>query len=172
MKNNDTELKCTWTNGLIWAAITAVAALGIRYALWYFIMWQGDTNIFFDAFATLSCWLTMVTAIFPVIYYLLSYRGYMRLAAHNPANLHGVAEGKYGRPWVLHLILLLVTDAAWTLASLVTVSLALGMDLSMVNDATAVMTLAALCGIGLALDVILFGLGNKLFKPDLVQNNS
>lgn len=172
MKNLDTELKCTWTNGLIWAAITAVAAAGIRYMLWYFVMWQGDPNIYFDQFAIISCWVLLVAAVFPILFFLLSYRGYMRRAAKHPEDLHGVAHGTYGKSWRLQLGLLIAANAVWMIAGLITVSLALGLDLTMEADATAVMTLAALFGIGIALDVALFGIGNRLFKPDLVRNHA
>lgn len=171
MKNQNTDLKCTWTNGLIWAVITAVAALGIRYALWYFVMWQGDPKIYFDEFASLACALMLVATIFPILFYLLSYWGYMRLAAVHPEDLRGVAMGKHGKPWVPQLILLLVTDFVWTVACLITVSIALGMDLSMRNDMTAVMTLCFLNAGGWVLDLVLFILGNKLLLPDLVNNN-
>lgn len=171
-KQQITDLKCTWTNGLIWAVITAAAAAGIRYALWYFVMWQGDPDIYFDEFATLSCWLLLAAAVFPVLFFLLSYRGYMRLAASHPEDLYGVAHGTYAKPWTLQLILLAVADVAWAFASLIIISLSLGLDLMVENDATAVMTLAALSVAGIVLDVALFGIGNKLFKPDLVRNNA
>lgn len=169
MHENDATLKSSWTNGIIWAAIMAVLAVALRYILWYNKIWMGDTDVFSDAFCTNSMALLCVTVLIPVILSLISYKGYMNLAAHNPSKLHLVAQGAFGRPWILALILTLVLEVIWNVVCVVILVIACSLDLAYAEDMTVIMTFCAINGVGLAVDVVLFLVGNYFFKPNTVM---
>lgn len=168
--HQNANLKSSWTNGIIAAAIILVAGIALRYALWYFQIWM-EPDIFSDEFCTNSVAILCVTALFPVIFSLISYNGYVNLAARNPAKLHLVARGDFGRPWILSLVLTLVLEIVWNIVCVVILLIACDLDLSYAEDMQVIMTFVAINGIGLVVDIATFLLGNRFLKPNTVMGH-
>ncbi len=172
MSRNSAELKCTWTNGLIWAAIMSVAAVALRYVLWFFLIWKGDTSVFTDAFCGSSLPLLIASFALAVIMYLIMYRGYMKLAASHPEDLHGVAIDRYGKPALLPLILLAVLEVLWIVVCVVIVWISCQINIFVYeNDMTVIITFVALHLVNLLVDLSLCLMGKRFFKPNLVQRS-
>lgn len=168
--NNSTEMPISWTYGIIWSIIMAIGAIALRYALWYKLVWMGDIDVFSDTFCSNSIALLCVSAIVGVAMYLMSYSRYKKLAARNIMDLHGVCHNKYGRMWVLPLILTFVLELVWTIICAVILIFSCELDI-VYNDAdmTVILTFALINAIGLVMDVILFAVGNAFFKPKEVM---
>lgn len=178
------KLKCTWTNGLIWSAITLVAGIGLRWLPWNFLINlyirpDNDDYLFTSQLVWTCFGMLCVSAVFAVLMYLVMYRGYMKLAGNYPADLHAVARGKIGKPWILPLIVMLVLDMIWTVVS--TLILA-NIDDRMSGfgylfsktfdpDGRAVGLILIVFAISVLINVLMFFLGKRFFKPDLVQKN-
>lgn len=171
MRSNNTQLKCTWTNGLIWGGILTVVSLAVRFALWYFVFYW-DAKNYTNEFCDMTRPLMLVPVVIPLLMHLISYRGYMNLAANHPSNLHGVAHGSYGKPWILPMILQLILEIVWIIVCAVIVSISNEMDLMLDADRMIMIVFVALNVVSLVVDLVLFLLGNRLFKPDLVQSNA
>lgn len=180
-KRQDTQLKCTWTNGLIWSAITIALAAVCRYLLiWYCVPAQTiwvfngvETVINFTSDFYNQCMvLLMGCIVIPVLTYLLMYRGYMKLAGKNPSDLHLVATDKVGKPWIFALALQIILTVVWSIIGsfLIYLGMETGRGFSM-NDRIDIEVFLVMMVVVLVVDIILFVLGKLLFKPDLVQRN-
>jgi hypothetical protein len=111
--------------------------------------------------------------------YLVMYAGYMKLAGNYPADLHGVARDKLGNPWVLPLIIMLALDLIWIIVGTVVVGSIddrLGGILYLFSkefdpDGRGLMLILVVFFCGSLFNVLMFLLGKRFFKPDLVQKN-
>ena len=169
MYENDATLKSSWTNGIIGAAIITVVGLALRLVLWYFKI-ELDYDRVTLQFSNNSFLLLTVSILIPVIASLVSYKGYMNLAAHNPSKLHLVAAGAFGRPWILSLILTVVLEIIWIVVCVVVLVIACELDLQYFEDDKAItMLFVGISGLGLVADVATFLLSNALFKPNTVM---
>ncbi len=172
MSNHSTELKCTWTNALIWALVGTAVSVLIRFVMWFMMVWQGDTSIFSDFFCYASLPMLLASALIPVIFYMVMYRKYMKLAAGHPEDLHGVAIGRHGKPLILPLILMIVFAILWILVTTVIVIISSGLSVFLnPDDMFVTQTFLILSAVNLVLDVVVMLLGNRFFKPNLVQRN-
>lgn len=171
MKRNDAGLKCTWTNGLIWLIVTCIAAFGIRALLWYFLIFLGDADVYFDAFCFGVVPYLMVSAVFPVLFFFFTYRGYMKIAAKHPDDLHGVAHGLHGKPWIVPLILLIVCELVWVAVSTTVVVFGYMLDFMNEYDLLCFSVFLELSGIHFVVDLVLFLVGTFIFQPNLVRYN-
>lgn len=164
MKVSDSKLKCTWTNGLIWGAVTAVGSIAIRCVMLTFVLY----SIMYDSTWEQIRMLLLPAALLPVALFLISYVGYMRRAAYRPDDLHGVARSKH---WIIWLVILIVLTVIW---SLLCIGIVWFMDqMSFYNEydmECMKKMMLALCAI-LGTDVILFLIGRAGFKPKPVQGN-
>lgn len=124
------HLKCTWTNCLIWSGISLALGLVLRILLWYFVVYLGDSSVYFDEFCYGIIWMLSLPAVFSVLCYIPTYKGYMNRAAVHPDDLYGVAHGQYGKPWILTLILLIVLDVIWLIVSALNVYFGFALDLA------------------------------------------
>lgn len=181
MKNHEAQLKCTWTNGIIWAVIATALGLVCRYLLIYFclpteitltirgvemvVMYTTD---FYNA-----CMVLLMSCIaIPVFAYLFMYYRYMKIAGAHPADLHAVATGRYGRPWIPALIIQLVLTVLWTAVGVFSIAGFLEMYNGMsVNDRISIEVFLVMMLMVMVFDLLLFFIGKILFKPDLVQKN-
>lgn len=169
--SKNAELKCTWTNCLIWSLISLAVGVGLRMLLWYIIVFMGDSGIYFDKFCYGIVWMLLVSAIFPVLFYIPTYRGYMKRAAIHPDDLYGVAHGKYGRPWILKIILMLLVDALWLIISAIIVYMGYALDVAMEADRICFFTYLGLSGGNIVINIVLFLLGALIFQPNLVSKS-
>lgn len=184
------KLKCTWTNGIIWAAITLVAGIALRFLPWNFLITQepypgyahGDGVYLFSDELVWPCFgMLCVSVLFAVAMYLVMYAGYMKLAGNYPADLHGVARGKLGNPWVLPMIIMLVLDLIWAILGIIIVAAIDDIGVfsgimymfseEVVADGRAMLLLIIVFLTGILFNVPMFLLGKRFFKPDLVQKN-
>lgn len=167
---NSTDMPISWTYGIIWSVIMVVLSVLVRHFLWYKLVWAGDPYVFIDEFCYNSKWMLYVGAGVVVCTYLFSYWRYKKLAAKNIMDLHGVCHDKYGRVWVLPLLLTFVLEVLWCVVCMAL--LIGGCDLDIVNnrnDMTVIQTFTLISGICLAVDVLLFAAGNAVFKPKEVM---
>lgn len=182
MKNRNVSLKCTWKNAVIWSVVTAVAGLLYRYAvLWFCVPAQMvvndggvETIINFTSDYFTMCMTLLLPCVFiPIGAYLLMYHGYMRIAGENPSDLHAVAIGRYGRPWIGALIVQIVLSLAWMAVGALFIFLDMETALNSLslNDRHDIRQFLMMMLIVLVLDLPMFYLGKRLFKPDLVQIN-
>lgn len=182
MKNQDTQLKCTWTNGIIWAVITLVLGSVFRFALVYICLpaqkvlkigGQEVTVNFTSEFYNLSMTLMLACVVIPVVAFLFMYFRYMKIASAHPADLHAVAVGRYGRPWIPAMIIQTVLTIAWAVIGAICIATGwtAGFGLTM-NDRIDIEAFLVMVLIALVFDLLLFFVGKLKFKPDLVQKNS
>lgn len=170
MRNKQSaEFYCSWKNGIIWGVIALVAALLVHVGLWYFFLWYQDPNIFQNDVCMLAIAFTILSALFPVGFGLICYQGYRRIAANHPDDLHGVAHGSFGRPWILSLILLGVLEFLWLIIS--TSILSLGMELSWMEPLEQIVLSHFLTAsvIAAIVDVALYLVGAFIFQPNQVR---
>ena len=178
------KLKCTWTNGIIWSAITLVAGIALRWLPWNFLInlyvRPDNDDYLFSGDLVWTCFgLLCVGAVFAVAMYLMSYAGYMKKAGNYPSDLHGVAHGKYGTPWIAPMIIMLVLDVIWTVVGTIVAAVVddrLSGFMYMFSktfdpDGRAVLLILVVFLVGILVNVLMFFLGNRFFKPDLVQKN-
>lgn len=179
MAKSNATLKSSWKTGIIYAVVIAVVAaaaiyVGLYYAMPYeLIVYDSNDQpisvLFTDDFYNSSMQLMMVSVIFPVISYLLMYRKYAQLVGEHPHEKEEVKRGKYGRPWILPLVLQLGLMLVWGFVSIAMISLGLGLDSSLFADAVMLRQFYMVYGIAVVLDAALFLVGKQLFKPDAVQ---
>lgn len=172
MRNKQSaEFYCSWKNGIIWGVTALAAALLIHVGLWYYFMWYQDADIFQNEVCILAIIFMILTALFPVIFGLISYEGYRRLAATRSTDLNGVAHGRYGRPWILSLILLVALELVWLIIS--TSILSIGMQLSWLIPIEQIVLSHFLTAsvIAAIVDVALYLIGALIFQPNQVREN-
>lgn len=169
--SKNAQLKCTWTNCMIWSGISVVLGLGLRILLWYLVVYLGDSAVYFDEFCYGILWMLVLSAVFPVICYIPAYKGYMNRAAIHPDDLYGVAHGQYGRPWILPLIVLIALDVIWLIVSGGSVYLGFALELAMEADSICFFTYLGLSVGNMLINIILFCLGALIFQPNLVRKN-
>lgn len=165
------ELKCTWTNCLIWAFTSPILGAAFRGLAWYFVVYLGDANIYFDEFCYGIIWMLLPSIAFPVICNIPAYRGYMKLADAYKGDLPGVAHGRHGKPWILPLIIMLILDVAWLVISSLNVLSGYVLNLSMEADKICFLTYVGLAAGGILFNIVLFWLGIRFFQPNLVRNS-
>ena len=169
MKTSNAELKCTWTNGGIWIGISAAVSLLLSAALWYFLIYAQDANIFFMGFCMSALAYLLFPAVLMIIWFAMTYQGYMKRAAQHPEDLYGVAHGRYGSPWVLSLILQIVVGLLWIVASLFVIALSNDMTMDYEYDIICFQRYLIVAGIGFVVNLVLFLVGAFCFQPNLVK---
>lgn len=166
---NDATLKTSWKNAVFGVILILLTGAGVRFGTWYFIMWQGDPEVYWTEFATLSIEILMLTVLLPVITYLIAYSRYKRLAALHPADLHGVAVGEYGKPSRKMGLLLVVLQ----IIALAVIAFAVGMhfkiDINYDADRTAFISLLTIGSCAALLDLLVYCVVIRILKPDRVQ---
>lgn len=168
MTHQDATLKCSWKNGIIWAAIMSAAAAGLHYLMWYITIGPLPEEIVRDDAYYMTQVLLIASFLLPVILYLFMYRGYMKIAGRHPHQLAAVARDEHGKPGLWTLIILAVLEVLWAIVTTVIVYVFFDID---AGD-MVVIECYAMASVGnLVLDVILFLLGKRFFKPDRVQDN-
>lgn len=181
MKTHDTQLKCTWTNGIIWAVITAIAGGLFRNLIVYFCIVDQLTleiggqavTVFFTSEFYSGCWTLIMGCIFiPLVAYLFMYWRYMKIAGTHPTDLHAVAKGDHGRPWIAALLIQIVLTIVWAVIGAIFIKTAYTTGAMTVNDRVDIEAFLVLMGFVLVFDLLLFFIGKLLFKPDLVQKNA
>jgi len=167
--NDNATLKSSWMNGIIGAALVLVVGMALRIALWHFQINLQD-DLFILEFITNSLWLLVFAPVIPVVFSLISYGGYVDLVAKNAAKLHLVARGEYGRPWILALILTVVLEVIWLGVCVAIMYLGWGLDPSYYpEDAQILQLFLGISGLGLLVDVVMFLLSNRFFKPNTIM---
>ena len=179
MATSNATLKCSWKTGIIYAVIIAVIAaaviwVGLDNAMPYELtVYTADDDPisvpFTDDLYNSSMRLMMVSVIFPVAAYLLMYWRYTVLVGKYPYRKEEVKKGKLGKPWILPLILQLVLMLVWGIVSWMMISLGLGLDVSLFEDAIRYRQFVLVYGIAMGLDAAMLVLGQLLFKPAEVQ---
>ena len=171
MTTTSKKMPTTWTYGIIWTVIMAVAAIVPRYILWFFLAWRGDPDVFSDSFCGTSITLLCISALIGIVMYLLvSYNGYRKLAANNITDLHGVYHGKYGKPYIKALILTAVLEILFFAVGAVLVIIVEELNFFLkADDLTVILTFLMISGISIVADEVLVGLGSKFFKPKEVM---
>lgn len=169
--SKNAQLKCTWTNCIIWSGISVVLGLGLRILLWYLVVYLGDSAVYFDEFCYGILWMLVLSSVFPVICYIPGYKGYMNRAAIHPDDLYGVAHGQYGHPWIGLLIVLIALDVIWLIVSGGNVYLGFALELAMEADSICLFTYLGLSVGNMLINIILFCLGALIFQPNLVRKN-
>lgn len=169
--SKNAQLKCTWTNCMLWSGISLLLGLGLRMLLWYLVVFLGDSSVYFDEFCFGIVWMLLVSAVFPVICYIPTYKGYMNRAAVHPDDLYGVAHGQYGHPWILPLVGLAVLEVVWMGVSATNVYMGYALDLAMEADSVCFFTYLGLCAGNILLDIVFFFLGALIFQPNLVRKS-
>ena len=165
------HLKCTWTNCLIWSGISRALGLVLRILLWYFVVYLGDSSVYFDEFCYGIIWMLSLPAVFSVLCYIPTYKGYMNRAAVHPDDLYGVAHGQYGKPWILTLILLIVLDVIWLIVSALNVYFGFALDLAIEAESICFFTYLGLGAGNMMINIALFCLGSLVFQPNLVRKS-
>lgn len=179
MATSNATLKCSWKTGIIYAVIIAVIAaavigVGLNNAMPYELtVYTADDDPisvpFTDDLYNSSMRLMMVSVIFPVAAYLLMYWRYTVLVGKYPYRKEEVKKGKLGKPWILPLILQLVLMFVWGAVSWMMISLGLGLDVSLFEDAIRCRQFVLVYGIAMGLDAAMLVLGQLFFKPAEVQ---
>lgn len=164
-------LKISWTNAVIGVFLIVLISAGTRFGVWYGLMWMGDPEIFWTEFAELSVKILMPSLFLPVITYLLAYSRYKSLAAHHPAELHGVAKGVYGRHSLKLGIMLMVLEGLVFTVIGIAVKLYFKIDMSYNADKIAFLTLLEIAAGCAALNLILYIMAIRFLKPDWVQRS-
>ena len=168
---NKTNVK--WTPGLIYAAVIAVlAAVVVYFGLYnampyelvvYDAYDQPVTVLFTDDLYNRSMELMMVSILFPVISYLFMYGMYRHKISCNYWNRVAIRAAK--GPGVIALILLVCMQVVWGFVSIAMISLGLGLDSSLFADAVMLRQFLIVYGVALLVDVVLYLVGWKFFKP-------
>lgn len=179
MAKSNATLKCSWMTGVIYAVVIAVVAAiviyeGLCYAMPYEMVVfnaydQAISVQFTDDFYNRSMQLMMVSVIFPVLAYLFTYLRYTQLVGVHPEEKEQVKKGRYGRPWILAMILQVVFMLVWGEVSVGMISMGLGLDGSLFADAVMLRQYWLVYGIATVVDVVLLLLGKQFFKPVEVQ---
>lgn len=175
MRREDTQLKCTWTNGLIFSGLCVAVGMGLRALVWWFLVYN-QPDAFPDSVLDVCYTLlgmVAVSLLFLIPMYLIMYGTYMRLAGNYPDDLHEVARDKCGaQPALIPAILLIIFDVVWSIIVYV------AMNISTFDNTThneshyqAMVFIGILLSVTVVLDVVFFFLGKRFFKPDLVQKN-
>lgn len=166
---NDATLKTSWLNAVFGTILILLIGAGARFGAWYGIMWQGDPEIYWTEFATLSIEILMLTVLLPVVTYLIAYGRYKRLAALHPADLHGVAVGEYGKPSRSMGILLVVLEIIGLAVIAAAVCWHYKIDFNYDADRIAFISLLAIGGGAAVLDLLVYCVIIRILKPDRVQ---
>lgn len=166
MANQNTTLKCSWKNGIIWAVITAAAAGGLHWLMWYLTVGGLSQAEAPDEIYYMTQTLLIASFFLPVVAYLIMYKWYMSLAGHNPHQLAAVARN--GKPALWMMILLAVLEILWILVTTVVVYVFFQIDM---GDMLVIEMYLMASGGCLVVDFVLFLLGKRFFKPDRVQEN-
>jgi len=179
MAKSKAIFKSSWKTGVIYAVVIAIVAAAVIYVGLYQAMPyemvvydENDQAIsvqFTDDFYDRSMQMRMVSVIFPVVFYLLMYRKYMQLLNEHPEEKEEVKRGKYGKPWVLGLILLVAFMLVWGFVSKMTISLGLGLDSKLFADKVMLGQYRLVYGSAMVLDAALFLVGARFFKPAEIQ---
>lgn len=171
MRNKDNaEFTCSWKNGIIWGVIALAAAMLAHVGLWYFLMWYQDPDIFQNDVCILALVFTILGALFPLGFGLFSYQGYRRIAAVHHTDLNGVSYDRYGRPWLVPLILLLALELVWLIIALVILSAGMELSWQIPIERVVLGNFLKASAIAAAIDAILYVLGVILFKPNQVRD--
>ncbi|MCI6936774.1 MAG: hypothetical protein MR762_09035 [Clostridiales bacterium] len=178
MARNNVTLKSSWIIGVIYAVIIAVAAItviliGINNAMPYeLVVYDADqavTVLFTDDFFYRSRMLMLFSTVFPVAAYLMMYWKYVKLAGEHPEEKEKVKAGKYGNPWIVPMILLLILMVVWGFISGGMISLGLGLDIKLFVDRVMLRQFYLVYLIAMAVDIALLLLGKQFFKPSVIQ---
>lgn len=175
-------LKCTWTNGVIWSGIMLAVGVGIRWLLWFLFIFaarpEGMDYLYTESEENIFLGSIIVTCVLAVIFFIINYSGYMRIANRHADSLRDVAHGRYGRPWVLPLILYAVLGFLWSGGVIFALDLMKPLVIVLVDDEynEVISNIPLYRMVGLAtgtflLDIVMYAVGARYFKPDLVQRN-
>lgn len=167
----NTALKSSWVNGIIGAAIILVVGMALRIALWHFRINLQD-DLFLLEFISNSLWLLVFVPIIPVACSLISYNGWVGLAANNPARLPQVSRGDFGKPWIIPMIVNVVLEVVWNIICVIIMFIAWGLDpAAYPEDGSFLLTFLAIAGLGLLVDVVTYLLSERFFAPDTIMSN-
>lgn len=168
-KKDSAEYSCSWKNGILWACISLGAALLIHVAVWNYAMWQNDPDVFYDEFCLAALGLMIVQCLLPVLTGVLSYQGYRRIAANHSIDLHGVAHGSYGRPWIVPGILLIAMEVVWLIISMAVMGLGLELSWTHPTDRIVLSMFLTIYVVSAVVDGALYLVGAFVFKPNQVR---
>lgn len=178
MARKKVTLKSSWTVGLVYAGVMAVVSIvvilvGIYNAMPYeLIVYDGDqvvTVLFTDDFYCSARTMMLCSTVFPVAAYLWMYGKYVALAGAHPEEKEQVKAGKYGRPWILPMVLMVILMTIWGLVSSGMISLGLGLDAKLFADRIMLRQFYLVYVVAMVLDGGLYFLGKQFFKPTLIQ---
>ena len=111
----------------------------------------------------------LFSILFPAAAYFGMYGGYVRLAGKMPERKNEIKRGKFGRPWILPLILLVLLMLLWGFTSWIMISTGLMLQTSNPVDAVMYHRFLLVYGIAMAADLLLYAIGTLLFKPEIIQ---
>lgn len=168
-KKESAEFSCSWKNGIIWGVIALLVAMLAHVGLWYGLMWYQDPDVFQNEVCIQALVFVLVNVLFPVCLGLISYQGYRRIGAIYHKDRNGVSHGRYGKPWIIPLIILVALEVAWLIIS--NSMLRGGMELSWA-DPDEQIVLSNFLTISFAtmfIDVALYLVGAFIFQPNEIR---
>lgn len=148
-----TEMKMGYKNAVGWGIATFVVSAAARAGLWY---WQiGSVK----KLSSIPVWTVAVWSLLPLLVYLAMYIKYSGMGKKNPRGLREIAKNNI---WGMYLGSLAAIEI---LVGVIVASAVPGLF----DRKGAYTALIVCCAVGAVVDIVLFVIGAKCFKPDQIQ---